>query len=224
VRNAILNQLIPGTSPTWFDQAETICDDKTLQPHGTSGYFSIADTDSIKPIGKRAWKVHDEYNMAVQALDEECYPDTLTGSKGPIETFIMRHGPSAAHPRANEVAGFGVGAFSELSAECPELCILVARVQVASYVACYGDKTPKGALDAQRPRIRRLWGLTTQVGGARRITERCTKFISSSDSESSVTNSEVDQDADTTENFHCINPDHGQGAFASSWRAGSEQD
>ena len=37
VRNAILNQLIPGTSPTWFDQAETICDVRALSPHGTSG-------------------------------------------------------------------------------------------------------------------------------------------------------------------------------------------
>ena len=47
-RNAILNQLIPGTSPTWFDQVETTCDVKALPPHGTSGYFPIADTDSNK--------------------------------------------------------------------------------------------------------------------------------------------------------------------------------
>ena len=41
--------------------------------------------------------------MAAQALDEEYYPDTPTGSKGPIETIIIRHGPSAAHPRAHEL-------------------------------------------------------------------------------------------------------------------------
>jgi len=176
VRNAILNQLIPSTSPTWFDQIETICDLKTLSPHDTSGYVSIADTDYIKPIDKRARKVHDEYTKAAQALDEKYYPDTPTGSKGPIGTSIMRHGPSATHPRAYEVAGFGVGTFGGLSAECTELYNLVARVQAASYVAYCGDKTPKEAFDAQRPRIHWLWGLTTQVGGAQLNTERCTKI------------------------------------------------
>jgi hypothetical protein len=91
-------------------------------------------------------------------------------------------------------------------------------------VAYYGDKTPKGALDAQRPRIRRLWGLTAQVRGARLIIGRCTKFISSGDSESPVTDFEVDQGAETLESYHYTNPDQGQGAFASSWRAGSEKD
>ena len=91
-------------------------------------------------------------------------------------------------------------------------------------MAYYGDKTPKEAFDVQRPRIRRLWGSTTQVGGARLIIERCTKFISSGDSESPVTDFEVGQDAETYENYHFANPDHGQSAFASSWRAGSEQD
>ena len=46
-----------------------------------------------------------------------------------------------------------VVAFGELSAECSELCNLVARVEAASYVAYYGDKTPKEAFDAQRPQI-----------------------------------------------------------------------
>ena len=90
-------------------------------------------------------------------------------------------------------------------------------------MAYYGDKAPKGAFDAQRPRIRRLWGLTTQVGSARLIIERCTKFISSGDSESPVTNFEVDQGAETFKNYHSKNPDHVHGAFALSWRAGSEQ-
>ena len=43
----------------------------------------------------------------------------------------------------------------------PELFNIAARVQAASYVAYYCDKTPKEAFDAQRPRIRRLWGLTS---------------------------------------------------------------
>ena len=73
---------------------------------------------------------------------------------------------------------------------------------MASYVACYGDKTPKGALDAQRPRIRRLWGLTTQVKSAQLIIERCTKFVSLGDSESPVTDFEVDQDAETFKDHH----------------------
>ena len=30
VRNTVLNQLIPSTSLTWFDQFETICDVRTL--------------------------------------------------------------------------------------------------------------------------------------------------------------------------------------------------
>ena len=134
-------------------------------------------TRTPKPINKRARKVHDEYTKAAQALDGEYNPGTPKGSKGPIETISMRHGPSATHPRAHEVPGFGAGTFVELSAGCSELCNLAARVQAASYVAYYGDKTSKGAFDAQRPRIRRLWGLTTQVGGARLIIERCTKFV-----------------------------------------------
>jgi len=90
-------------------------------------------------------------------------------------------------------------------------------------VAYCGDKTPKETFDAQRPRIRRQWGLTTQVGSARLIIELCTKFISPGDSESPVTDFEVGQDAGTFKNCHCKNPDYGQGAFASSWRAGSDE-
>ena len=67
-------------------------------------------------------------------------------------------------------------------------------------------------------------GLTTQVGGARLIIERRTKFISSGDSESPVTDFEVDRDAEIFENYHITNPNHGQGVFASSWRSGSEKD
>ena len=89
-------------------------------------------------------------------------------------------------------------------------------------MAYYGDKTPKGAFGAQRPQIRRSWGLTTQVGCARLIIERCKKFISWGNSESPGTASEVDHHAETFDNYHSTNPDHGQGVFASSWRAGSE--
>ena len=59
-------------------------------------------------------------------------------------------------------------------------------------MAYYDDKTPGRAFDAQRPQIRRFWGLTTQVGCARLIIERCTKFISSGNSESLATASEMD--------------------------------
>ena len=55
------------------------------------------------------------------------------------------------------------------------------------------------------------------------IIERCTKFISPGNSEIPVTVFEVDQDAENFKNYHFTNPDHGQGPFASSWRAGSEQ-
>ena len=82
VGNASLNRLIQSTSPTWFDQVGAICDNRALSPHATPWYFSIADTDSIKPIGKRARKVHGEYSKASQALDEGYYPDTPTGSNG----------------------------------------------------------------------------------------------------------------------------------------------
>ena len=123
-------------------------------------------------------KVHGDYTKAAQALDVEYYPDTPTGSKGPIETPVLRDYtkaaqaldvPSATHPRAHEVSGFGVGAFGELSAECSELWSFVARVQAASYVAYYGDKTPSETVDAQCLRIRCFSGLTTQVRCARLI-------------------------------------------------------
>ena len=64
VRNATLTHITPNTSPTCFDPVETICDVKALSPHDSSGYFSIADTDPIKPIDKRARKVHSEYTKA----------------------------------------------------------------------------------------------------------------------------------------------------------------
>ena len=95
----------------------------------------------------------ESHTRAAQALDEEYYPGTPTGHKGLIKIFILRIGPSASHPHAHEVAGFGVGAFGELSAECPELFKTTAWVQVAFYVAYHGDIPPKEALNAQRPRI-----------------------------------------------------------------------
>ena len=82
---------------------------------------------------------------------------------------------------------------------------------------------PKEAHDAQRPRIWRLWGLTTQVGGARLAIEQYTKNISLGDSESPVTDPKVDRNAGTFENYHFTNQYHGQGAFASSGRTGSGQ-
>ena len=83
-------------------------------------------------MDESARKVQNEYTRAAQTLDEEYYPDTPAGSKGPIETAFLRHGPSSIHPRAHEFAGFGVGAFGELSVECSELCNPVARVQAVS--------------------------------------------------------------------------------------------
>ena len=52
-------------------QTVTIRDVKALSPPGTSGYFPIADTDSINPIGKRARKVHGDNTKASLTLDEE---------------------------------------------------------------------------------------------------------------------------------------------------------
>ena len=101
---------------------------------------------------------------------------------------------------------------------------LIARIQTASYVAYCGNKTHKGAFDAQHPRIRRLWGLTTQVGDAWLVIRRRTKLLSPGDSEGPFTDFEENQGAETVENYHYTNPDHGQGVCASSWRAGSEQD
>ena len=106
MKNAILNQLISYTTPAWFGQIGTICDVKTHSPHDSTPDFPIADTDSTKAIDKRARKVHNEYTRAAQTLDEEFYPATPAGSKWPIGTIVLQHGPSATHPRAHEVAGF----------------------------------------------------------------------------------------------------------------------
>ena len=67
-------------------------------------------------------------------------------------------------------------------------------------MAYYGDKTPTEAFDAQRPQIRRLWGLTTQVGGSRLIISGARKSISSGDSEIPVTDIKVDKNAKISEN------------------------
>ena len=50
-------------------------------------------------------------------------------------------------------------------------------------------------------------GVDCVVGGARLIIERYTKFISSGDSEGPIIDFEVDQGAETFENYHCKNPD-----------------
>ena len=94
---------------------------------------------------------------------------------------------------------------NELSAGCSELCNLAARVQAVSYMAHYNDKTPRGAFDAQLPRIQCFWGQTTQIGCVPLILERCTKIIYSGNSESPVTNSEVVHDALTFGNCHLKN-------------------
>ena len=119
LRYGILNQLIPGTFPAWVGQVGTICDLKALSPHGTTGYFSIADTDSTKPTDKRARKGRKEYTKAAQALGVVCYPGTPVGSKGPIEASILRHGSSATRPRTHEVSGFVVGALANSRPSAP---------------------------------------------------------------------------------------------------------
>ena len=135
---------------------------------------------------------------------------------------IMRHGPSATHSRAREVAGLCALSVNYLPSalNCSISSLGFRRLPTWRIMATRHPRRPL----TQRPRIRRLWGLTTQVGGARLIIERCTKFTSLGDSRSTVTDFEVDQNAKTFENFHCKHSDHGQGAFASSWRAGSELD
>ena len=119
---------IQSTLLTWFGHVDTICDDRTLSPHDTTpGYFSIADTDSIKPINKRARKDQDEYTKAAQALGEEILPGHPGRFQEADLSPIMRHGPSLTHLRAHEVSNFCVDAFGELSARCSGLCNLAAR-------------------------------------------------------------------------------------------------
>ena len=50
-----------------------------------------------------------------------------------------------------------------------------------------------------------------RLGLARLIIEWCTKLISSGDSESPVTDTEVDQDAEAFDNCRHTNPNHDQG-------------
>ena len=90
VGSAILYGLISSTSPARIGQVETNCDVMKLSPYDTSGYFSIADTDSIKPIDKHARKVHVDSTRAAQALDGEYNPGAISVSKWPIETFTFR--------------------------------------------------------------------------------------------------------------------------------------
>ena len=167
------------------------------------GFSPGSKTQPKSKIGKRARKAHDELARVSQTLDEETYPDNPASSKGSIEKpQLYDTGPVPPPPALMELLALVLELAMNSRPGAPNCTISPFRFQAGSYVAYYGDKTPKEAHDAQRLRMRRLRGLTTQVGGARLIIERCTKLTSSGDSDSPVTDFEVDQDAETFGNCH----------------------
>ena len=86
----------------------------------------------------------------------------LTGNTTLTPRQVPRHRPK---PSLNDT-----GPVPPIPARMKLLALVLALS--VNYVAYYGNKIPKEASDAQRPRIRRLWGLATQVGDDRLTIER----------------------------------------------------
>ena len=142
----------------------------------------------------------------LRRLDEGYYPCTPAGSRRLIKASILRHGPSADQPRAHDVSGFGVGAFGELPAECPDLYNLADRVQATSYGTYQATRPPRRRLTRSAREFDARGSWLRRWGCARLIIERCTKFISLGDSGTLVTAPKVDQGAKTIDNCHFTTP------------------
>ena len=92
------------------------------------------------------------------------------------------------------------------------------------YVACYGDKKPKRGFDARSTReCEAFWGGNFPGGMYAPYNWAMCQVRLLGDSESPVTDSEVDQDTGPFGYCRSTNPGRGQGALSSRWRARSEK-
>ena len=94
----------------------------------------------LKPIDRRAVKVHKEYCKAAKDLESK-YHHTPDNEIGPVKYALLSFRPVA-------------GCFGELSAGFNGVCTFIERNRAVSYLDRYDDKSPKEALGMFRSRIR----------------------------------------------------------------------
>ena len=164
-RGARFSELLQFTDSSRLDGVETLVDIKGFGIGESSDYvYFRAEQGQLKPIDRRAVKVHKEYCKAAKDLDSK-YHHTPDGEIGPVKSALLSFGPVAGKYEGT-VLGLGIGCFGELSAGFNDVCTFIARNRAVSYVDRYDDKSPKEALGMFRSRIRRVWGHAAISPGA----------------------------------------------------------
>ena len=159
-----------------LDGVETLADIKGLGIGESSGYVSFrAEQGQLKPIDRRAVKVHKEYCKAAKDLDSK-YHHTPDNEIGPVKSALLSFGPVAGKHEGT-VLGLGIGCFGELSAGFNDVCTFIARNRAVSYMDRYDDKSPKEALGMVRSRIRHVWGHAAISAWSDLIFDRSRKFV-----------------------------------------------
>ena len=122
-----------------------------------SGVSFRAEQGQLKPIGRRAVKVHKEHYKAAKDLDRK-YHHTPDDGIGPVKSAILPFGPVTGKYEGT-VLRLGIGCFGELPAGFNDVfTTFIARNRALFYVDRYDDKSPKEALSMLHSRARRVWG------------------------------------------------------------------
>jgi len=224
-RGARFSELLQFTDSSRLDGVETLVDIKGLGIGESSDYVSFrAEQGQLKPIDRRAVKVHKEYCKAAKDLDSK-YHHTPDGEIGPVKSALLSFGPVAGKYEGT-VLGLGIGCFGELSAGFNDVCTFIARNRAVSYVDRYDDKSPKEALGMFRSRIRRVWGHAAIFAWSDLILDRSRKLVGLQSPAACATRAGGDSDPnfENYDLFHAQSPDTGRGVHARSWRANRDVD
>jgi len=164
-RGARFSELLQFTDWSRLDGVETLVEIMGLGIGESSDYASFrAEQGRLKPVDRRAVKVHRAYCKAAKDLDSK-HPYTPDDEIGPVKSTLLSFGPVAGKYEGT-VLGLGIGCFGELSAGFNDVCTFIARNRAVSYVDRYDDKSPKEALGMFRSRIRRVWSHAAVFPGA----------------------------------------------------------
>ena len=191
----------------------------------SSDYVSFrAEQGQLKPIDRRAVKVHKAHCKAVKDLESK-YHHTPDYEIGPFESALLSFGPVAGKYEGT-ILGLGIGCFGELSAGLNDIYTFIARNRAASYVDRYDEKSPKEALGMFPSRIRRVWGNATVFAWSDLSLDRSRELVGLQSPAACTTRVGGDSDPnfENYDLFHAESPDTGNGAHAGSWRANRDVD
>jgi len=111
-RGARFSELLKFTDSSCLDGVETLVDTKGLGVGESSYYVSFrADQGQLKPINRRAIKVHKAYCKAAKDLDSK-HNNTPDDEICPVLSALLSFGPVAGKYEGT-VIGLGVGCFNE---------------------------------------------------------------------------------------------------------------